>query len=216
MTAADWRELIESYAAGRLSAASFKRRFLEAFETAATVPPAIQELYFTVEAYAGDPMGRGHDVTDDAALMVAARRALMRLAPPERASPAGAEPAIEEDEPQVRRAAILGRTITVSLRMGCALAALWLAFGVLQVFAIAEQIDRVSAFGPVLSTVGAVALTFVPVVGSVVAFFGAKDGWGWDLWLAGALFLLAPATVQILAALAWSRLRRRVSGRPRA
>jgi hypothetical protein len=92
MTPLEWRALVDAYVGGRLSADTFKRRFVEAFEAAvaerASVPRSVQELYFTVEAYGGDPMGRGHDVADDAAMAEAARRALGQLA---------VEPALAQD-----------------------------------------------------------------------------------------------------------------------
>jgi hypothetical protein len=203
-----WRELIESYVAGRLSADSFKRRFLESFSASRLVPQAIQDLYFTVDAYAGDPMGRGHDVADDAALMVAARRALLRLAPnPE----AGLGPGPSMDG-QPRTAGPRGPLqappgIAAGLGLGCLLIGAWLAIGILQVFAIAAQVNSVMRLGEVLSTVAAFVLTFVPIVGSVIAFFGAKDVWQWSPWAAGAVFLLLPITAQTLSILSWRRRR---------
>jgi MFS family permease len=207
MTEAQWRELIDSYVAGRLSADSFKRRFLEAFSAQRLVPSAIQDLFFVVDAYGGDPMGRGHDVTDDAQLMVAARRALLGLAPPETASSGpGPRPA----GPQTPPPGVAGRPplgvpprLAAGIGMGCAVAATWAAVGILQVFAIAEQVDRVAHLGPVLSTVAAFVLTFIPVVGSVIAFFGAMDGWQWAPWLAGLVFLALPLTFQLGSLLAW-------------
>ena len=69
MTPAQWRELIDAYVSGRISADAFKRRFTEAFEGAvasrAPTPAPVQDLAYTVEAYAGDPTARGHDVADD-------------------------------------------------------------------------------------------------------------------------------------------------------
>lgn len=200
-----WRDLIESFVAGRLSADSFKRRFLEAFGASRQVPPAIQDLYFTVDAYGGDPMGRGHDVADDAALMVAARRCLLHLAPSASAPPPPTPPPGSSGPRPALRAP---PGVAAGLGLGCLLIALWAAVGVLQLFAIAEQVDRVTAFGPVISTVSAAFLTFVPVVGSVVAFFGAKDGWNWAPWVAAIVFLALPITAQTLSILTWRRRRR--------
>jgi hypothetical protein len=204
-----WRELIESYVAGRLSADSFKRRFLEAFSASRLVPQAIQDLYFTVDAYAGDPMGRGHDVADDAALMVAARRALLRLVPNPEAGPSATPP--RADEPP-RAAGPRGPlrappALAAGLGLGCLLIGALFAVGIVQLFAIAAQVNSFLRLGEVLSTLAALVLTFVPIVGSVIAFFGAKDVWNWSPWAAGLVFLVLPITAQTLSILSWRRRR---------
>lgn len=205
MDEGQWRDLIESYVAGRLSAHSFKRRFIESFAGSRFVPAAIQDLYFTVDAYAGDPLGRGEDIADDAAMMVAARRCLLRLAPSGAAPPPPAPPPGAGGPRPALRAP---PGFAAGLGLGCVLIALWAAVGILQIFAIAEQVDRVTAFGPVISTVSAAFLTFVPIVGSVIAFFGAKDGWQWAPWVAALVFLALPITAQTLSVLTWRRRRR--------
>ncbi len=201
-----WRELIESYVAGRLSADSFKRRFLEAFAASRLVPQAIQDLYFTVEAYAGDPTGRGNDVADDAGLMVAARRALLRLAP----NPDATAPPPPRMEEPPRAAGPRGPlrappALAAGLGLGCLLIGAWIGVGILQVFAIAAQMNSLLRLGEVLSTVAAFVLTFVPVVGSVVAFFGAKDVWQWSPLAAGLVFLVLPIAAQTFSILSWRR-----------
>ena len=47
----------------------------------------------------------------------------------------------------------------------------------------------------VIATAIAFLVTFIPVVGGVIAFFGAMDVWGWNPWIAGILFLAVPALV---------------------
>ncbi|MBU6406548.1 MAG: hypothetical protein KGS44_05335 [Alphaproteobacteria bacterium] len=205
MDEGQWRDLIESYVAGRLSADSFKRRFLEAFAASRLAPPAIQDLFFTVDAYGGDPLSRGHDVADDAALTIAARRCLLHLAPSANAStPPPQQPGVGSPRPALRAPP----GVAAGLGLGCLLIALWAAVGVLQLFAIAEQVDRVTALGPVISTLSASVLTFVPILGSVVAFFGAKDGWHWAPWAAALVFLALPITAQTLSVLTWRGRRR--------
>lgn len=214
-----WRELIESYVLGRLSADSFRRRFLEAFASASRAPPAVQDLYFIVEAYAGDPTARGHDVVDDAELMLAARRALLRLEPIAEEPPRSPPPYEEAGGPEPMSAPWPPRSgrrgpplqappgLAFGLGIGCVLVALWFGVGVLQVFAIAEQVDRVAEIGPVLSTLAGLVMAFVPVLGSVIAFFGAVDGWGWPTWVGALVFLAFPLAVQTSSFLAWRRRR---------
>jgi hypothetical protein len=196
MTPSAWRELIDAYVAGRLSADAFKRRFTEAFEAAvatrAPTPPAVQELAYTVEAYAGDPTARGHDVADDEDLQRAARRALAQL--PVDADAGVAPPAMPAEDYAAARERMRGAAIGFGAvgAAGCAILALWLAIGVLQFFAVAAQIQSVTDWGPAPSTLIAIPLAFVPVVGSVVAFFGAKDVWDWQPWIAALAFLALP------------------------
>jgi hypothetical protein len=192
MTPAAWGELIEAYVAGRLSADAFKRRFDEAYAAAvaarAPTPAAVQELAYTVEAYAGDPTARGHDVADDGDLMRAARRALSAL-------PAGVAPPVgTADELEAARARMRGAAIGFGAvgAAGCIAALAWLTICVLQFFAVAAQIQSVTDWGPAPSTLVSIPLAFIPVVGSVIAFFGAKDVWAWEPWLAAVVFLALP------------------------
>lgn len=197
MTPAAWRELIDAYASGRISADAFKRRFVEAFEAAvasrAPTPAAVQELAYTVEAYAGDPTARGHDVADDEDLQRAARKALAHL-PVDADTAAPSAPAISPEDLAQAHARMRGAAIGFGAvgAMGCFIVALWLAIGVLQFFAVADQIKSVTDWPAALATIAAVPLAFVPVVGSVIAFFGAKDVWAWEPWLAALAFLALP------------------------
>ncbi|MBL8557135.1 MAG: hypothetical protein JNM47_00320 [Hyphomonadaceae bacterium] len=191
-----WRELIEAYVSGRLSADGFKRRFLDAHadavRTRAPTHPAVQDLAYVVEAYAGDPTGRGHDVADDDDLLRAAKRALSAL--PEDVDAGAPGPATPEDiraaEAEMRTTLIRAGAIGGA---GCLFALAWLVIGVLQFFAVAAQLQSVTGWGPAPSTLVSVPVTFIPVVGSVTAFFGAKDVWGWAPWLSALAFLVVPA-----------------------
>lgn len=211
---AQWRELIEAYVSGRLSADGFKRRFLDAHADAARqrapTPAVVQELAYVVEAYAGDPTGRGNDVADDDDLRRAAERALRAL-PEEAASmtPGPAGPTAEEY--RAAEAQMRGTVFRVGAvgGAGCLAAIAWLAVGVLQFFAVAAQLQSVLGWGPAPSTLAAIPVAFFPVLGSVVAFFGAKDVWDWAPWAAGLLFLLVPAITMIGGASQFQRGGRR-------
>lgn len=212
MTPLEWRALVDAYVGGRLSADTFKRRYVEAFEAAiaarASVPRAVQELYFTVEAYGGDPMGRGHDVADDAAMAEAARRALGQLA----TEPALAQdPRIDEDdraeayrtaEARARRAAF---TVGAVGAAGCLVMVAWLAIVALQFFAASAQVQAVTAWGPGPSAVLGFIVAVIPILGSVTAFFGAKDVWDWHWGLAALVFFAFPAATYIGGWRQWAR-----------
>jgi hypothetical protein len=209
-TAPQWRELIEAYVSGRLSADGFKRRFLdahaEAVRTRAPTHPAVQELAYVVEAYAGDPTGRGHDVADDDDLLRAAKRALTALPELDSAVTSGAAGPTEEDirnaQAQMRGAVFRVGAVGGA---GCLFALAWLGIGVLQFFAVAAQMQSLTGWGPAPSTLVSVPVTFIPVVGSVTAFFGAKDVWGWAPWLSGLAFLAVPAITMLAG---WSQMPR--------
>lgn len=210
MTPQQWSELIESYVAGRLSADSFKRRFSEAFNAAVerrlSVPNGVQELAYVVEAYAGDPMARGHDVTDDADLERAARAALRELGWREEAAAAGEQARVEREviiegvDPEAARAQMRQAAFTVGAigAAGCLLALLYVGIGVVQLFAVAEQIQRVTDMGPVIATIGGVLLAFIPIVGGLIAYFGATDGWGWPNLVAGLVFFAFPIAIMTI------------------
>jgi hypothetical protein len=201
MTFVQWRELIDAYVSGRLSADAFKRRFLEAFQAAAAarapVPAVVQELAYVVDAYAGDPTARGNDVTDDADLMGAARAALARMPaePPPvgvEAGPARIDP--EQARAEVRRAAFTLGAFGVG---GCLMMVAWLVIGILQLFAVSAQVQAELDWGPAPSTLAGLLLAFIPLIGGVVAFFGAKDVWGWDAWLAALVFFAFPIAAMV-------------------
>ncbi len=212
MTPLEWRALVDAYVGGRLSADTFKRRFVEVFDEAiaarSSVPRAVQELYFTVEAYGGDPMGRGHDVADDAGMAQAARRALGQLA----VDPVLAnDPRIDEDEradayrtaeARARRAAFTFGAVGAA---GCALAFAWLVIVALQFFAASAQVQSVTSWGPGSSAVVGFIVAAIPVLGSVTAFFGAKDVWQWHWALAALVFFAFPAATYVSGWRQWVR-----------
>jgi hypothetical protein len=196
MTPLEWRALVDAYVGGRLSADTFKRRFVEAFEAAvaerASVPRSVQELYFTVEAYGGDPMGRGHDV-------LAVEPALAqdpRIDEQERAE------AYRTAEARARRAAF---TVGAVGAAGCLLGLAWLVIVALQFFAASALVQSVTSWGPGSSAVVGLIVAVVPILGSVTAFFGAKDVWQWHWALAALVFFAFPAATYIGGWRQWVR-----------
>lgn len=235
MGSSEWRALLTAFLEGRLSAATFAKRFSEAFDvvvkTRQPVPPRIQDLYFVVEAYAGDPMGRGHDVTDDQDLRAAAAAALAALPEAEpayadEAAPGGwapdaaaqrpdaaggptiygPDPRREDMRKEVRRAAF---TLGAFGAAGCLVILAWLTVGILQFFAASAQIDALLKLGPAPSAILGLFVAFTPVLGSIVAFFGAKDVWQWPTWGAALVFLVAPTLTLLGGADRWRRWRGR-------
>ena len=81
--------------------------------------------------------------------------------------------------------------------------------GVLQFFAVAAQLQGVLGWGPAPSTIAAIPVAFFPVLGSVTAFFGAKDVWHWAPWVAGVVFLFVPALTMLGGASQFRRGERR-------
>jgi hypothetical protein len=218
MTADEWRALVEAYVEGRISADAFKRRFMEAFKAAAVargaVPAPIQELAYVVDAYAGDPTARGHDVTDDAQLMAAARTALARMPVREAAGAAAAGAPMpprmdtEQARAEVRRAAF---TLGAFGLGGCLVMLAWLTIAVLQLFAVSAQVQSELGWGPAPSTLVGLLLAFIPLLGGLVAYFGATDVWGWSNLVAGLVFFAFPIATMVSGW--WTLGRRRRAGR---
>ena len=127
----------------------------------------------------------------------AARRTLTLL-PLDMETAPGAQPApgatVSADDMRAARDRMRGAAVGFGAvgAAGCAVAVLWLAIGVLQFFAVADQIKSVTNWPTALATIAAIPLAFVPVVGSVVAFFGAMDVWNWAPWIAALEFLAVP------------------------
>lgn len=197
MSPADWRQLIAAYLDGRLSAHAFQRRFLEAYAAATMVPAPIQRLYFVVEAYGGDPIARGHAVSDDDDLFRAAHGVVEELNEhlgPERVEETvrGAEltERLDAAENRARRAAF---TMGAVGTLGCAAIGVYVAIGVLQFFAVSDQIQSVLAWSAAPAALVGLLLAFIPVVGSIIAFFGAKDVWLWPWPVAAGVFFAFPA-----------------------
>jgi hypothetical protein len=88
---ARWHMLVRDFAARRIDEAAFHDRFFELWHAStrahAHIPPAIETLFFVVEAYCPDPALRDPDSAyeaDDAELRQAAEKALAELPIPSR------------------------------------------------------------------------------------------------------------------------------------
>ena len=202
MTSPEWRALIEAYLDGRLSADAFVRRFLEAWrsslERVQTVPASIESLHYVVEAYdagaqPGDPLK-----SDEGELRAACAQTLSGL---DQAAPSRTfDRARARDD--MRRLQV---QVSGCAGIGCVIAFVWIGLCLVQVTAVSAQVQNFMGWSAAPSTLVGLVLAFVPVIGNALAFFGAKDQWGWDLWLAALVFFAAPAATLFSG---WSRWRR--------
>ena len=91
MSDARWHMLVRDFVARRMDEAAFHDRFFELWHATdrehVPAPPAIETLFFVVEAYCPDPALRDPNSTyeaDDAELRQAAEKALAELPIPSR------------------------------------------------------------------------------------------------------------------------------------
>jgi hypothetical protein len=203
MDRAHWQELIEAYLAGRLSAPAFSRRLIES--AAAQVPPqALLPLLDEVQS--------GSE--DETRLRAAAQAALADLGPAfasveteqgfggaQQGAPDAFAPEAMVLDPEMQHK--IRRSVGVMgafAGLGCLFMLGWVAIVVLQVFAIADQVQAQLDWSAVPSALSGILLAAIPIVGGVIAFFGARDEWQWHPILAGIVFLLLP-TVSLVAML---------------
>jgi len=201
VTGADWRALIDAYLDGRLSAEAFMRRFIESWTAAGgAVPPAIAKLQTHVEAFEAEVAeAREEGVIADDELRNAAQRARGELFDEAPVSPHTFDRTRARED--MRRFQV---QMTGCAGIGCAVALIWIALCILQIYFVSEWIQRAFEWGAWPSAVVGFILAFVPIVGNVLAFLGATEE-GWPAWLAAIVFFAAPAATLLTG---WSRWRR--------
>jgi hypothetical protein len=201
MTPADWRALIEAYLEGRLSAEAFMRRFVDAWQGARGLAPrAIRDLQPAVESFEAAVAEAGEEgAADDDAMREAARRALRELAGGPAAMGASTFDRMRARE-EFRRFQV---HMTGCAGAGCVIALIWLGLCVLQIYFVSEWIQASTDWGAWPSSVIGFILAFVPIIGNVLAFLGARAA-GWDTWIAAIVFFAAPAANFLFG---WSRWR---------
>ncbi|MGE3142973.1 MAG: colicin immunity domain-containing protein [Hyphomonadaceae bacterium] len=207
MTPAEWRALLEAYVQHRLGADAFCRRFMEGWRanrrSGAPSPRVIDDLQIVVEAFESDPARREDQGADEGELEQAAARALAVLRKARDEGPLGPRTydraRARED---IRRFQV---RINQTVGLGCFIALAWIGLCVLQISAVAEQIHGVFGWSAAPATFVSVPLAFVPVVGNVLAFFGATEAWGWNHWIAAVVFFAAPAATLLSAWMRWWR-----------
>jgi Bacterial self-protective colicin-like immunity len=203
MTAADWRALLEAFLDARLSADAFARRFVEAWrearERAEAVPQSIQRLASVVEIFS--PTARpGHPFEASEAQMREAAQEALRTLETDVGGARTYDRARAREEWRRLRLQVSG-----CAGLGCVIALVWVALCLLQIFAVSDQIQAHLGWSAAPAAFAGLVLAFIPVLGNVLAFFGAKDVWGWDPLLAVIVFFAAPAAT-ILSG--WTRWRR--------
>ncbi len=202
MSIAEWRALIEAYLDARLSAPAFARRFLDAWRAQRDarqepIPPAIETLFFAAEAFPA--FDADAETANDDDLRNAAQRALREL---DVERPVSSAPTFDRT-----RAREDMRRFTLQVGgcagVGCAIAAIWVALCILQIYYVSEWISAHTPFGTWPSAVLGFILAFVPIIGNVLAFLGATQE-GWETWIAAIVFFAAPAATLFSG---WSRWR---------
>jgi hypothetical protein len=197
MSLAEWRALVEAFVEGRLSAEAFERRFMEAY--ARPVPPAIETLFYAVEAFARQQDGRTEHDADETELKQAARVALRELREDTAAPTRTYDRARTREEFsrfQIRMQRLAG--------IGCFIVLAWVALCILQIYYVSELIQGALGWGAWPSAIVGFFLAFIPIVGNILAFMGATRE-GWETWIAAIVFFAAPAAT-ILSG--WGRWRR--------
>jgi Bacterial self-protective colicin-like immunity len=203
MTPADWRALLEAFLESRLSADAFARRFLEAWrgarERAEAVPPSIQRLAPVVEIYS--PTARaGHPFEASEAQLRAGAEEALRTLETDVGGARTYDRARAREEWRRLRLQVSG-----CAGLGCVIAVIWLALCALQIFAVSDQIQAYLGWSAAPATFAGLVLAFIPVLGNTLAFFGAKDVWGWDPLLAVIVFFAAPAATILSGWMRWRR-----------
>lgn len=203
MNAGDWRALIEAYLDGRISAEAFARRFSDAWRTSRErrepALRAVEDLQVHVEAFdAATEEVREEGAVNDDEMRQAAVQARAQLH--------GDAPSAPRAFDRNRTDGLGGFRVQMSgcAGFGCVIAVIWVALCLLQIFAVSDQIQSVLEWPAVLATVAGLFIAFIPVVGNAIAFFGATDVWGWNVWIAGIVFFAAPAVTMLSG---WSRWR---------
>jgi hypothetical protein len=207
VTAADWRALIEAYLDGRLSAEAFMRRFMDAWRAGGERPRAVEALQSHVEAFEADVLEAGEDgAVNDDELRQAAQRGLANLAE-ESDAPVSAQQTFDRTRARedIRRFSFQA---TGCLGIGCIIALVWVALGVLQINYVIVELQLVFGTGaPIIAFGAGLVLAFVPIIGNVLAFLGATHQ-GWPTWLAAIVFFAAPAVTIISGWTRWRRYQR--------
>lgn len=70
--------------------------------------------------------------------------------------------------------------------------AFFFIWGLVQLFAVNAQVQAFLHIKGLVGWIASVVITYIPLLGSVTGFFGAKDVWGWQWWQAALLYLGAP------------------------
>lgn len=210
MTVADWRALIEAFLEGRLSAEAFERRFNEAWRAAQAggerIHQAVEQLAMALEEFARAQDARTEHDADEAPLRNAARIALRELREEGEAARDGRARTFDRArarEDMRRFQVYVGRMAG----LGCLFALGWFVLMVLQINYAIEQVAAELKLGVWLSAIVGFFVAFVPVLGNIVAFFGAKDVGHWPWQLAALVFFVLPLAALFYGRTRWRRWR---------
>lgn len=107
----------------------------------------------------------------------------------------------ESETPEIIMSRVENGKAIASTMLGCLPMVLFLVFGLIQYSAISAQVQSVTHSNGWLSGALTWLLTYLPIVGSIVGFFGAKDVWGWQWWQAALLYFGMPVGFYVLYAI---------------
>ncbi len=106
----------------------------------------------------------------------------------------------ESETPETIASRVETGKAAASTILGCLPMILFLVFGLIQYTAISAQVQSFTHLNGWVSSGLAWLLTYFPLVGSIVGFFGAKDVWGWQWWQAALLYFGVPVGFFVLFA----------------
>lgn len=81
----------------------------------------------------------------------------------------------------------------------------YIAMGLFQIWVIADGLTHWARIPGFIASVAAFLLTFIPVVGSGIAFFSAIAAWDWQTWAAGGVFFWYIPAAVLFAILGWMK-----------
>ncbi len=205
MTPADWRQLIQAYLGGRLSAEAFARRFCEAYEAARSagfvLPAAVNQLLVAVEEFRAAQGLRDEGETDQDDMLQAAKHAENLLQD-------GAPTIGGRTYDRARARADFRRVqfqATGCMGMGCVIIVAWIGLCLLQWSAVSALVQAELGWTATLAAIVGFIVAFIPIVGNVSAFLGATGIWDWNPVLAGLVFFAAPLATMISGWMRWRR-----------
>lgn len=205
MTPADWRQLIQAYLGGRLSAEAFARRFSEAYENLrrgrAVIPAPVNELLVAVEEFRAAQGLRDEGETNQDDLLHAAKHAeaLLQDGAPTISGRTYDRARAREDfrRFQFQTSGCMG--------LGCLLIIVWVGLCLLQWSAVSALVQAELGWTATVAAIVGFILAFIPIIGNVSAFFGATSVWDWNPVLAGLVFFAAPLATMATGWMRWRR-----------
>jgi hypothetical protein len=95
---------------------------------------------------------------------------------------------VESGRQPLEGAPSLARALTpLAPVFGAIPSVLFFLYGLVQLWAVSAQLERFLHLPRLLAFIAALFVTYIPLIGGIIGFFGAKDAWGWQWWQAALL-----------------------------